>query len=129
MKYLKNEKGQSLVEFALIIPLILLILMGILEFGVMLNTYLAINHSSKEGARLGALGGTDTEILAGIISSSPTLDPAKITVHIDPIQSTRIRGSAITVKVVYNYNVMLPVVSSIINKSVNLEAQTSMRTE
>lgn len=129
MKVLKNEKGQSLVEFALILPLILLILMGILEFGVMLNSYLAINHASKEGARLGALGGTDAQVLQEILDISPALDTSKITVHINPAQGFRTRGTALTVTVDYNYQVMLPVVSSIINSGVQLEAQTSMRVE
>lgn len=129
MKHLRNESGQSLVEFALILPLILLILMGILEFGVMLNTYLTINHATKEGARLGALGGTDAEIIAEVLDKSPTLDASKLTVTIAPIQAARTRGSEIIVSVDYDYQVLLPVISNIIEHLIRLDAQTSMRVE
>lgn len=129
MKYLKNERGQSLVEFALILPLILLILMGILEFGILLNSYLSINHASKEGARLGALGGTDAEIFAEILNTLPTLDAPNITITINPSQQSRTRGEVVVVTVTYNYPVTLPVIGRIINNVVNLEAQTSMRVE
>ncbi len=49
----KNKpRGQSLVEFALTLPLLLLLLSGLVEFGFMLNEYLSLVDGSREVARL-----------------------------------------------------------------------------
>lgn len=47
----KKTKGQSLVEFALTVPILLMLLSGLVEFGFMLNDYLAIVDASREAAR------------------------------------------------------------------------------
>ena len=49
-----REAGQSLVEFALILPAFLLILLSILDFGYFFYTDLTITYASREGARVGA---------------------------------------------------------------------------
>ena len=129
MKSLKNEKGQSLVEFAILLPLLLLLLMGILEFGIMLNSYLTINNASREGARLGIVSGSNLEIEKLISKTSPTLDTAKLIVNITPMEGIRKSGDTITVEVIYNYKVIIPIISNILNNVVVLKAQTSMRME
>jgi Flp pilus assembly protein TadG len=56
-KKTKLEKAQTMVEFALVFPLILLITYGIIEFGRMVFVYAAITGSAREGARYGAAAG------------------------------------------------------------------------
>lgn len=52
-----RERGQSLVEFAILVPVFMLILIGMLEFGLMFNHDLTLQYASREGARVGsALG-------------------------------------------------------------------------
>ncbi len=51
----RKEKGQSLVELAIILPLLLLILLGIIDFGRVFYSYVTITNASREGARYGAL--------------------------------------------------------------------------
>src|SRR5450759_2456703 len=45
------SRGQSLVEFALVLPLLLLILLGIIQFGFIFNTQVTITNAAREGAR------------------------------------------------------------------------------
>ena len=52
----RREDGQSLVEFALMLPVLLLILTGILKFGLMFNNYITLTDSVRNGARTLALG-------------------------------------------------------------------------
>jgi Flp pilus assembly protein TadG len=52
-----SERGQAIVEFALTIPILLILLLGIVEFGHGLNSYLTVLASSRDAARLGAQGG------------------------------------------------------------------------
>lgn len=47
----KSEIGQSLVEFALILPILLMLVLGVLEFGWMLNAKVTVNSAAREGAR------------------------------------------------------------------------------
>lgn len=51
MKRLKNEKGQAMVEFALLLPILLILLLGIIDFGWLFYNQLALNNSCREGAR------------------------------------------------------------------------------
>ena len=128
-KQIKNEKGQSLVEFALIIPIVILILMGILEFGVMLNSYLTIANSSREAARLGSVGANDIEICARILELSPNLETSNISVDITPLDINRKHGESVTVNITYQYNIINPLIGAIVNNVVPLNVHTTMRVE
>jgi Flp pilus assembly protein TadG len=48
------EEGQSLVEFSMIITVMMLLLLGMLEFGFLFDQHLTLEYSSREGARVGA---------------------------------------------------------------------------
>lgn len=47
-----RRRGQSLVEFALIVPLVMLILVAIIDFGFMFYTHMTVEYASREGARV-----------------------------------------------------------------------------
>jgi Flp pilus assembly protein TadG len=51
----REENGAELIEFALILPLILILLMGIFDFGLAFQRYEVITNAAREGARLGTL--------------------------------------------------------------------------
>lgn len=53
---LKNEKGASAVEFALVLPIFVMLVFGIFQFGIAFNNWIAITHAAREGARLAAVG-------------------------------------------------------------------------
>ena len=89
----RAEAGQAVVEFALIVPLLALITMGILDFGRVFYTYEALANAAREGARYcalhpgtphgtrarvaGELGGRVTpDLAATTCPSASTLDPA-----------------------------------------------------
>src|SRR6266478_1870952 len=50
-----GEEGQNLVEFALLLPILLYILMGIIQFGLIFAVYVTINNSVREAARWGSI--------------------------------------------------------------------------
>lgn len=54
-KISKNEKGQSLVEFALVIPIVIFILLAVIEYGWMLNAKITLTSAAREGARIAAV--------------------------------------------------------------------------
>src|ERR1035437_178897 len=55
LKPIQTKKGQSAVEFALIFPLLLLLVLGMVDFGRMFITYLAMSNGSREAARYGGV--------------------------------------------------------------------------
>ncbi|MDH3260069.1 MAG: pilus assembly protein [Acidimicrobiia bacterium] len=55
----RNERGATIVEFAVVFPLIIVLVMGIAEFSLAFKDWLTISHASREGARAGATGAND----------------------------------------------------------------------
>lgn len=51
---LRGERGAELIEFALTLPLLLLLVLGIIEFGFLFQEYEVVTNAAREGARLGA---------------------------------------------------------------------------
>ena len=61
--FVKDKKGQSLIEFALVLPILLLVLFAIVEFGLAIMTANVLHTASREGARLAAVKAVDDSIL------------------------------------------------------------------
>lgn len=85
----KDEKGQSLVEFALVLPILLLFLLGIIEFGWLLNAQISLTSAAREGARLAAVEKIEEFDESDIIALiQPTVDnnfsQFKVSPSIDP---------------------------------------------
>jgi len=53
---LGGENGSSAVEFALVLPILIMLIFGVVEFGIAFGDFLAITHAAREGARLAAVG-------------------------------------------------------------------------
>jgi Flp pilus assembly protein TadG len=77
-----GERGQGLVEFSMLVPAFLLILMGMLEFGFAFNHNLTLNLATREGARAGAAmadgSQIDTSCGAGTTITAANVDPLVI---------------------------------------------------
>jgi len=123
----RNEKGQSMVEFALLLPILITILLAIIEFGFMFNAYLSLTNGAREGARLGSVGGNDAAIVTRVEDVTSHLDPLLMNIAITP--AFRSRGDMITVTVNYDYQFITPFIGGILNPIVDLEAETKMRVE
>jgi Flp pilus assembly protein TadG len=71
-----GEGGQSLVEFAMVLPLLLVVLFAIVDFGRIYQGHVTLTNAVREGARLGAVGGTSAQIAARVEATAGGLDPA-----------------------------------------------------
>ncbi|MBO1265986.1 pilus assembly protein [Proteiniclasticum sp. SCR006] len=56
-----NEEGQGIVEFALVLPIFIMFLLGIIEFGWMFNAQITTTSAAREGARTRAIMGITTD--------------------------------------------------------------------
>ncbi len=128
-KRLVNRKGQSIVETALILPIIILILTGIIDFGLLFNNYLVITNASREAARQAAVGATDMELNILVSNMTSNLDQTKLMTTIYPAQALRKKGDEVVVSIEYDNTLLTPIISSIIPNPMHLTAKTVMRVE
>ena len=59
-KSLRDQRGQTVTEFALVLPLLMLVLLGIMQFGILFRDYLAVVDAVRAGARVGVVSRTST---------------------------------------------------------------------
>jgi Flp pilus assembly protein TadG len=127
----KNQQGQAVVEFAVILPVLLLVLFSILQFGIVFNNYIQVTAAAREGARkaavsrgLGAAGAKSAAITAAK-GAAPGLNQSKLTITF-PNNPSFTAGTDVVVKVTYPYSI------NILGKVVgsgNLSSSTTMRVE
>jgi len=60
IKKLSNQKGQALLEFAIVLPILVLLLMGIIQYGFIFFAYATASNVSREAARASAISGSVT---------------------------------------------------------------------
>jgi hypothetical protein len=109
----KGQRGQAALEFALVLPLLLIVLCLVVDFGVGLTRWIAITNAAREGARLGAVGAEPADIRQKTIDTSDgILEDSGSTIEvgffdadgnggIDP-------GDSVVVDVSYDYNYITP---------------------
>ncbi len=57
-----KESGQALIEFALALPLLILLVAGIVDFGLAMNTWNTTQNAAREGARIAAISNSEATI-------------------------------------------------------------------
>ncbi len=57
----RNRRGSQLIEFGLTVPILVLVLGGIIEYGMMFNQYLSVLSATRDGARWGATPGVEAD--------------------------------------------------------------------
>ncbi len=66
---IRESKGQSLVEFALVVPVLCLIFMGVFDFGWILHKQITMDNATRAAARRGAVG-EDTDSMIQLVQDS-----------------------------------------------------------
>ena len=117
----KRRRGQSLVEFALIMPMLLMITFGIVEFGRVLNAYIMCTNGAREGARAAAVGASAAVAEATTRAAIPTLN-----VNVTVTGAQGASGSMVTVRVTHN---VVPIVPFILPNPMVVTGQAIMRIE
>ena len=126
-----REQGQALVEFTVILPVLLLVLYGIFQFGVAFNDYIQVTSAAREAARkaavsrsLGAAAAT-TAAVSAAKATAPDLHLADSQITVTPSNNWQ-QGSDVTVTVKYPYNI--DILGRIVGAG-NLTSSTTMRIE
>jgi Flp pilus assembly protein TadG len=116
MKIKRSERGQSLVELAISLVVLLYLLSGAVEFGIAFFQFVQLRDAAQEGALYGSMNpDATTNIVARIqnASNSP-IDLTTITPVIS-YSGAHCEGNAITVSLTYNHQIFMPFIPQILN--------------
>lgn len=126
---LSSQKGQSLTEFALALPILILMLFAVIQFGIIFNNYVTLTDATRAGARKGAVSrdlgaaGAQSAVVTAVKNSASDLKQSDLGITVTSAWTT---GSDVTVTATYPYSIKLiglPV------KSGNLTSTTKERVE
>jgi Flp pilus assembly protein TadG len=132
---LRNQRGQAVTEFAVILPVLLLVLLAIYQFGVVFNNYIQVTAAAREGARKAAVSrssGNCAAVQGMAVSAAKGAAPGlnqsnmNVTVTATCTNNAYAAGTNTTVTVTYPYSI------SILGKVVasgTLSSSTTMREE
>ena len=138
-----GERGQALLETAFVLPIILLVSIGIFEFGRAYQTVQVITNAAREGARVAVLPNATTDDVKSRVTAYLKAGQVKyddtVVVDVDQASSISIGGanasaSVVTVKYPFEFMVMHQAVSLVASKSklgdpLTLTAKAEMRNE
>lgn len=140
MKLIRNrknkdgEKGQSLVEFVLVVPVFLLLVFAIVDFGVGFHAWISVTNGSREGARLGSVGASAIQVEDVVRAKTANLDQDLLTVTVTNAEGAP--GEPVTVEVEYEFEYITPlgglmdfIGGGAIDEQVLLRSTTEMRLE
>jgi Flp pilus assembly protein TadG len=121
-----TESGQTLVEFSMVLPIMLVLIFALVDFGRAFHTWLVVTNAAREGARTAAVQTRITE-------SAASLDTSRLTITASNIQGAR--GETVEIDLAYDFEFVTPLggLLSVISGG-NLSApaitgQSSMRLE
>jgi Flp pilus assembly protein TadG len=125
---IRNQQGQTMTEFALVLPVLALILFAVIQFGIVFNNYITLTDATRPGARKAAVSrqhpNTHAAVMSAVRSTPTDLKSSKLSVS--PPSSTWQSGDDVTVTASYPYSISL---LGIVVKSGQLSSKTTERVE
>ena len=122
---ISTENGAVMVEFALIATILIILLAGIIQFGLIFNTQLGLENAVREGARFASLpaNANNDQATANYMKSViPHIPITTGDIQITPI--TRRIGQPLTVTIQYQYQI--PVTLGVFPETISLRASSTM---
>lgn len=156
-KLIRREGAQSLAEFALVLPFFLILVFGIIDFGLGLRAYISLSSATREGARYAAVGNPAGTSFTGGNDAGQCTDPVPTPTNtavrkvcatiqgldldnVDSVSVTypngQLPGNSVKVSATYDYKYITPV-KGIINvlsggsiaSTLTLSSSSDMRLE
>jgi Flp pilus assembly protein TadG len=131
----RRRRGQALVEFALILPILMLLVTGLLQFGVLLSSQIAFVNGVREAARYGSVlqtadvmqastngAAVNTRLNEVLDAGMPAFEPSRLVgaqtcymKYNNPGSSPATLSVQLTVSGAYRHELFLPIISSILD--------------
>jgi len=127
----QKRRGAAAVEFAIVAPVFLLLIFGLIEFGRLVMVQQVITNASREGARAGVLDGATTANVQSVVQDylqTAAISGATVTVTPTPPSSAGF-GQPVTVKVAIAFDSVSWMPSPFLLKDATMTSTTVMRRE
>jgi len=122
----QHESGQALIEFALVLPLFILLIFGLIQMSILGYSYISVNNAARTGVRVASVGGSEDAIREAI-DDSITLNKSSLLVNIS--RSVLDSGPVVTVDISYQVPLIVPNVGGIFPNPFIIDTSLSMRLE
>jgi Flp pilus assembly protein TadG len=122
----RRDDGSVVVEFALLLPILFLVLLAAVQVGLLARDQLLLTQASRAGAREAAVTLDDAAIRDAALSAAPGLDPARLAVG---VVREGTQGDPVTVEVRYEAPVAVALAGWLLPTSIELRGSATMRQE
>ena len=124
---LRTERGQTMAEFAIVLPVLMLVVFAVIQFGILFNNFVALTDAVRAGARTAAVSRTAADpvgtTVARVQAATGDLDQTKLGVT---VTSGWQHGDDVTVSATYPYSINL---FGLVVQSGSLKSSTTERVE
>lgn len=121
----RSRKGQAVVEFSLILPVLVLLVLGLVQLGQVISLMLTLQIGASEGARLAITGATNSAITTRVDDVVNDVSPSHLGVSVTPA-SGRQTGQEVSVAVSYSDPILFGELASLWGASIPLSATVTM---
>jgi Flp pilus assembly protein TadG len=131
-----NQRGQAMVEFVIVAPILLLLVFGIIQFGILFHNYMTLTDAVRAGARQASVSRSLSDPVgstkARVQKAAADLRQSDLEITVDPydpLTNTHnkwVQGGDVTVTATYPYSISL---LGLVVKSGRISSQTTERVE
>ncbi len=139
-RFVRDTRGSEVIEFALVLPLLMVVLGGIIDMGFLFNNYQTITNAAREGARIAAVPGrTEEDVIARVnqFLQADGMDTSVVDTHatfaLIDLPNGPVNGVKVIVRYPYKYMLLGPL-AHLVDPSASfdtvwLAASATMRSE
>jgi Flp pilus assembly protein TadG len=114
------------VEFALLLPVLLLLLLALVQVGLLARDGVLLAQATRAGAREAAITDSESAVVEAATRAAPGLDPARLRLSVDRIGE---RGAPVTVSVAYDVDVASLLAGWLLPPTITLDSAATTRQE
>jgi len=122
----RSEGGTAAVEFALVLPLVLVVALALVQTGLLVRDRLLVESAARAGARAAAVQEDDSAIRSAALAAAPSLEESAVELA---VTRAGVRGEPVTVAVRYLASVRVPFVDWLFGDSIGMTTSTTARQE
>jgi hypothetical protein len=123
---LRSERGTAAVEFALVLPLVLVVALALVQTGLLVRDRLLVEAAARAGARAAAVQEDASSIRSAALAAAPSLDDGGVDLGVDRVGA---RGEPVTVSIRYLASVRVPFITWLFGDSVAMTTVSTARQE
>jgi Flp pilus assembly protein TadG len=122
----ETDRGTAAVEFALVLPLVLIVALALVQTGLLVRDRLLVEAAARAAARAAAIQDDEAAIRAAAVSAAPALEDAAIGLTVERLGA---RGAPVTVSLRYASSVRVPFVGWLFGATIAMSTSMTARQE